>query len=104
MAVPLGCSARTIANAAATAAVTAYTANPTINDAAPGILDNSNLGLVATTVGAAVQPNITWDYQERNFDQAPILRGAAQQFCVNLNGTSPTALLNITFRWTEAPQ
>jgi hypothetical protein len=92
------------ANAAASAIVTAYTANPTINDTAPGILDNGNLGLVATTVGAAVQPYVLWDYAERNFAQAPLLRTAAQQFCVNLNVTSPTALVNVTFRWTEAPQ
>ena len=92
------------ANPTASAAVTAFTANPTINDTAPGILDNGNLGLVATTVGAAVQPYILWDYQERNYNQAPLLRTAAQQFCVNLNATSPTALLNVTFRWTEAPQ
>ena len=92
------------ANAAASATVTAFTANPTINDTAPGILDNGNLGLVATTVGAAVQPYVLWDYAERNFAQAPLLRTAAQQLCVNLNATSPTALLNVTFRWTEAPQ
>jgi hypothetical protein len=91
-------------NAAPTATTIAYTANPTVNDAAPGILDNSNLGLVATTVGAAVQSSLTFDYQERNFTQAIILRGVAQQLCVNLNGTTPTALLNITFRWTELPQ
>ncbi len=91
-------------DAAPTATTTAWTANPTIVDTSPGILDNGNLGLVATTVGAAVQPFVFWDYLGRNFSQAPVLRGVAQQLCVNLNATTPTALLNITFRWTEAAQ
>ena len=59
---------------------------------------------ISTRIGAAVQPYVLWDYAERNFAQAPLLRTAAQQFCVNLNVTSPTALVNVTFRWTEAPQ
>lgn len=91
-------------NAAVSATAVAYTANPTLVDAAPGILDSGNLGLVATTVGAAVQSNVVFDYLNRTNSQAPILRGIAQQFCVNLNATSPTALLNVSFRWTESPQ
>jgi len=81
----------------------AYTANPTVTSGA-GILSSGNLGLVATTVGAAVQPYVLFDYAERTFSEAPTLRGIAQQVCVNLNGTTPTALLNVTFRWTESPQ
>lgn len=91
-------------NPAASATTTAWTANPTVNDTTPGILDNGNLGLVATTVGAAVQPGLAFNYADRNFSQAPILRGVAQQLCVNLTGTTPTALLNISFRWTESAQ
>lgn len=91
-------------DATVTATTTAYTANPTIADSSPGIIDNGNLGVVATTVGAAVQPYLLFDYSSRNFSEAPTLRGVAQQICVNLNGTTPTALLNISFRWTEAPQ
>lgn len=90
-------------NPAVSATATAYTANPTITGTA-GILNSGNLGLVATTVGAAVQPYVLFDYAERTYSQAPTLRGIAQQFCVNLNATSPTALLNVSFRWTEAPQ
>ncbi len=92
------------ANVAATATTSAWTANPTVTDSAPGILDNGNLGLVATTVGAAVQLGLVFNYMDRSYSQAPILRGVAQQLCVNLNATSPTALLNISFRWTEAAQ
>jgi hypothetical protein len=91
-------------NAAPGATTTSYTANPTIVDSTPGIIDNGNLGLVATTIGAAVEPYVDFNYINRGFMQAPILRAAAQQICVNLNGTSPTALLNVTFKWTEAPQ
>lgn len=91
-------------NAAPTATTSAWTANPTVNDTTPGILDNGNLGLVATTVGAGVQPGLVFNYSDRNFSQAPTLRGIAQQLCINLTATSPTALLNITFRWTEAAQ
>ncbi len=82
----------------------AYTANPTVNDAAPGLLDSGNLGLVATTVGAAVQPYVYFDYTERNYVQAPLMRKTTEQVCVNLNGTSPTALLNVSWKWTEAAQ
>lgn len=91
-------------NPAATLTTTAWTANPTIVDSTPGILSNANLGLVATTVGAAVQPYILFDFTERMYSQAITLRGIAQQLCVNLNATTPTALLNVTFRWTEQPQ
>lgn len=91
------------ASAAPTATTLAWTANPTIT-AGAGILDNGNLGLVATTVGAAVQPYLLFDYSSRLFSQAIILRGVAQEVCVNLNATSPTALVNVTFRWTEAAQ
>ncbi len=92
------------ANATSKSVQIAYTANPTVNDAAPGILDNGNLGLVATTVGAAVQPYVLFDYTERNYVQAPLMRKTTEQICVNLNGTSPTALLNVSWKWTEAAQ
>lgn len=90
-------------SAAPTATTTSYTANPTVT-AGYGILDNGNLGVVATTVGAAVQPYLLFDYSSRLFSQAVVLRGVAQEVCVNLNGTTPTALLNVSFRWTEAAQ
>lgn len=91
-------------NATSKSVLIAYTANPTVNDAAPGIIDNANLGLVATTVGAGVQQFIDFDYAERNYSQAPLMRKTTEQICVNLNGTSPTALVNVTFKWTEAAQ
>lgn len=87
-------------NSAATATTTAYTANPTITDAAPGLMDTQFLGLAATTTSTA--GNVNFTYVDRLYMQAPILRGVAQQICVNLNGTSPTASLTVSFRWTES--
>lgn len=89
-------------DAAPTATTTAYTANPTITDAAPGIMDVQFLPLAATTTSTA--GNLSFDHSNRNYMEALTLRGVAQQVCVNLNGTTPTASLGITFRWTEASQ
>lgn len=89
-------------DAAASATTVAYTANPTIADSTPGFIDTQFLGLAATTTSTA--GNVTFNYGDRNFMEAPTLRGVAQQLCVNLNGTSPTASLTVSFRWTEATQ
>src|ERR1700726_864018 len=71
-------------NPAPTATAIAYTANPTINDASPGILDNDDLGL--PTTGTAVGGGATiFDYSSRKSIEAPIVRGVAPQLCVNLN-------------------
>lgn len=89
-------------NAAASATTIAYTANPTVVDTSPGILDNDIVALV-TTGTASTNGAIIFDYTARNFMQAPVLRGIAQQLCVNLNATTVTSgVVNITFRWTEA--
>lgn len=89
-------------NPAASATTTAYTANPTITDTSPGLVDTQFLGLAATTTSTA--GNSQFNYGDRNFMEAPTLRGVAQQLCVNLNGTSPTASLTVSFRWTESAQ
>lgn len=80
------------------------TANPTITDAAPGIIDSATLPLASTgTVVATTGP--IFDYRERNFLSAPILRSTAQELCLNLNTTAiTTGLLYITMAWTELPQ
>ncbi len=89
-------------NAAATATTNSYTANPTITDSTPGVIDIQWLGLAATTTSTA--GNTTFTYWDREFMQAITLRGIAQQLCVNLNGTSPTASLAVSFKWTESVQ
>lgn len=91
-------------DASASATTTAYTANPTITDAAPGLLTAANLTL--TTTGTTVaQPGALFDFGDLMYAEKPTLRGVAQQVCVNINGTSPSSgLMNVSFLWTEAAQ
>jgi hypothetical protein len=95
-------------NPAATATTTAWTANPTITDSSPGIIDSGVLSLAKTDgTNGSGQPFTLWDYTERNYVQAPLLRGIAQQLCVNLNanaGTFTGNAISITFKWTELQQ
>lgn len=91
-------------NVAVTATATAYTANPTISDAAPGIVTAAilPLGLTGTTLASV---GVLFDFGDLNYAQKPILRGVAQQLCVNLNATSPSSgLVNVSYYWTEAAQ
>lgn len=91
-------------NPAVSATTISWTANPTIVDAAPGIIDNDILAFV-TTGTTSTNAAVIFDYTARNFNEAPTLRGITQQLCVNLNAiTVTTGLLNVTFRWTEATQ
>ena len=87
---------------AAGATTRAWTANPTINDATPGIIDSGNLALNLTSA-AGTQMNL--DYRARQFVEAFTLRTAAQEVCLNLNTTAVTGgLLYTTVQWTEAAQ
>lgn len=88
--------------ATATAVPIAYTANPTINDTSPTYIDSQQLGVAATTVGI-INGTTRFDFGSDgvNLRAPPTLRGAAQQICINLNGTSATALLNGSLTWTE---
>lgn len=91
-------------DATVTATATAYTANPTIVDAAAGIIAAATLSL-NTTSALVGQGEVEFNWVSRNFMEPPTLRGIAQQVCVNLNSTSPSSgLVNVTFAWTEAPQ
>jgi hypothetical protein len=94
----------TATNPTATATLAAYTGNPTIPDSAPGLIDTGVVVLTATGTLAG-NTGRDFDYRERNFSQAPTLRGVAQQICVNLNATSITSgVVNVTFQWTEQAQ
>ena len=89
------------ANAAASATTTAYTANPTINDTTPGLIDSS-VAVFTATGTLAGNTGVTFDYRGRLYSQAPILRGVAQQICVNFNATTVSSgVTSITFNWTE---
>ena len=88
-------------NAANTATLISYSANPTINDTAPDYIRSSVVTL--PTTAAAVQNNgVSWVWDTTSFGQRPTLRGAAQQFCVNLNAvTVSSGLLQLAIEWTE---
>lgn len=90
-------------DAAPTATTRAWiTTNPTITDAAPGIVDSSSLTL---NLPAAVGSSVNLDYRARQYNEALTLRTAAQEVCLNLNTTAVVAgLLYITASWTEAGQ
>lgn len=86
----------------ATAVPIAYTANPTVNDSSPTYIDSQQLGVVATTVGV-INPTVRFGFgaDNTNLLSPPTLRGVAEQVCLNLNGTSATALLSGSLTWTE---
>lgn len=90
-------------NATASAVTRAWiTANPTIADSSAGIIDGANLQL---NLPAAVSKSTIFDYRARRYMQAPTLRTAAQEVCLNLNTTAVTAgLLYTNVQWTESPQ
>lgn len=83
-----------------------FTANPTINDTSQTMIDVASWGLVKTDgTNGLGNPFTSFDYTARNFSQAPILRGVAQQLCVNVGKTSPSSsLAQVSFRWTENAQ
>lgn len=81
----------------------ANTANPTINDTAPGIIDTQSVNLPTTAAGSG-SGVLSFDFTSV-LSQQPILRAVAQQVCINLNSTSVTSgKINAGFRWTESPQ
>ncbi len=90
---------------AATATLTAYTANPTINDASPTYFRSSTLTL--NTTGTTVQASpLVWSFGERIGDFAKALdipkASTAQQYCINLNAVSVSSgVLNIDITWVE---
>lgn len=90
-------------NAAASATTTAYTANPTV-DATATRVDARAVSL-NTTAALVTGPEADFNYTGQRYSQAPVLRGVAQQLCVNLGGISVTSgLLAVSFEWTEAAQ
>ena len=88
-------------NPTPTATLISYSANPTINDTSPVYLRSAYLTLPTTAAGTSISP-IQWDWDSLEFVQRPALRGAAQQFCINLNGVSVSSgLLHINIQWSE---
>lgn len=90
-------------NATATATLQAYTANPTVADAASTVINAATLFMPVTSTASGTTP-LVFNWGEGGIAlQGPILRGVAQQVCVNLNGvTAPSSgVLNVEWVWTE---
>lgn len=88
----------------ATAVLISYTANPTINDAAPTYIDSQLLTMpVVTSVATASPADFFFARDVENLLSAPTLYGVAQQICVNINAATITnaSLWNGSIVWTE---
>jgi hypothetical protein len=90
-------------NPTVTAVLTAYTANPTINDSSPVLLGAPAVSFSVTT---GTNSPFVWnagsqvDIQSQGFD---IVKGTAQQLCLNLNGVSiSSGVLAIGIKWQES--
>lgn len=89
-------------NAAGTAAVKAYTANPGALGTAVGTLRSSKLALPAP--GSAVaNASIRWQFGDSPYEQPIVLRGVAQTLAINGNAVSFGAgtVLDCNVTWTE---
>jgi hypothetical protein len=83
---------------AAVSAPLTYTANPTINSTI-GNYDSVKLGVLAP---ASVSPSDIYVWKPSAFGQSIVLRGTAQEACLNLNGVTVTGgSFDITWYWME---
>lgn len=92
-----------INNAASTATLIAYTANPTIVDASPTYIGAKYMTL--PTVAAGTNTPVTEFVFGANlpqFTQQLTLRGITDQVCLNMQaGTVTAGVINIQVAWTE---
>lgn len=92
-----------INNAASTATLIAYTANPTIVDASPTYIGAKYITL--PTVAAGTNTPVTEFVFGANlpqFTQQLTLRGITDQVCLNMQaGTVTAGVINIQVAWTE---
>lgn len=92
-------------NAAVSATVLSYTANPTTGNLVGTAIRNSKFFQTLATYTATDFPakdSITWDFGNRP-GQAIVLRGTGDVLAINLNGVSATATasFDISIEWTE---
>lgn len=91
-------------DSASNSTLIAYTANPTVVDASPSLMDDLTVDLpVTTAAGGPVENTHTYgtsiDIFEKGIDA---IKNTTQQLCVNLNGvTVATGVLQITMEWQE---
>lgn len=94
------------ADPAATATLTAYTANPTIGDSTPAYLGVQAISFAVTTGSNSPTqflPSTNVDMFNKGWDM-PALATPVQQVCLNLNGVSVIGgALAIWLEWTETP-
>lgn len=91
------------ANAAASAVVKTYTANPTTGTLVGRIATFSINTTTASVSGQLLgTEGAICLYRAQEYGQAVVLSGTAQGLCVNFNGTAPTAgTLAFYVVWTE---
>lgn len=91
-------------DSAATATLTAYTANPTINDAAPSLLAAPAVSFSQTTGTNSpfiLNGGTLVDFFTKGYD-IPKANPVVQQLCLNLNAVSiSSGVLAISIQWTE---
>lgn len=91
-------------NAAATAVVRAFTANPTLGTLI-GNIKTARVSFPVQTPSNAQGnggPHVVWEWQAGQDGQPLVLRGVAQQVALNLNGVSIAGgLINISIEWSE---
>lgn len=88
----------------ATAVPIAYTANPTIGDSSPTYIDSASVTLLVTGTNAASVTPLVFDFgrDNSNLNAPVVLRGVAQQVCLNFNAISVSSgVLNGSLTWTE---
>lgn len=86
---------------ASVATLTAYTANPTVNDSSPTYLMAPAVSFAVTT--GAVSPTVlNFGSSVDAYDMGLDLKSATQQICLNLNAaTVATGVLAISMEWVE---
>lgn len=91
-------------DSASNSTLIAYTANPTVVDASPSLMDDLIVDLPVTTAAGGPVENThiygtSIDIFEKGIDA---IKNTTQQLCVNLNGvTVATGVLQITMEWQE---
>lgn len=87
-------------NAAATATVVSYTANPTPGSTV-GEIRSGILNLNAASTATPQTPDVIWDFTTRN-GQGIVLRGVAQGLAINFDATTVvTPKIGVNIEWTE---
>ncbi len=89
---------------ASTATLTAYTANPTVVDSSPSLMDDILVDLpVTTAAGGNVVATRSYGTPVDFFQKGLTLaKNTTQQLCINPNGVSiSSGVLQITMEWQE---